>query len=84
MDLIGTTYVSGGNVTFAGSTFAWNPGTNTVTITLGATVSGPGVVGTDTTSTRKPKYTADGSINGSSGVAVSTAAFTAGTGAELF
>ena len=70
-----------GTVAFTGSTLAWDPSTNKLTITLG-TPSLPASLGTDATS-HQPIYAADAGITGSSGIAISTANFN-GTSATLF
>jgi hypothetical protein len=80
-------YVSGGSVTFSGSTsggkesqLAWNASTNTLTITLGA-AGGSGTVATVASSI--PVYTADGAITDSNGAAVSNSPFTLPTGQQF-
>ena len=72
----GSNYV-GGNVTFTGSTITWNPTADTLTFTMG-TAGGTGTRDNNVTA-GKPGYTASPNVSDSSGIPVSTTAFTSGT-----
>ena len=73
----GASYVSG-NVTFSSSTITWNPGSDTLTFTLGSNVSGSNKISSNVTM-GYPGYTADPQMTDTSGNPISTTTFTSTT-----